>query len=193
MGHGHSSSCCCYIFRQPALPGRSDPRSVLIFNFLFTQLISSTAPFPGAAACCGHSFLWHDYETFGAVPRRDRPAQFAAIRTDADLNEIGDELMLYCQPAPDFLPDPQACLITGITPQTVWNKAFRNTNSRGKSKPHSRNPAPSASATTPYASMMKSPVFILAQSDRSVCARMAKQLQPLGYSRCRTHRAGTAP
>ena len=25
--------------------------------------------------------------------------------------------MLYCQPAPDFLPDPQACLITGITPQ----------------------------------------------------------------------------
>jgi exodeoxyribonuclease-1 len=64
-----------------------------------------------------HTFLWHDYETFGAVPRRDRPAQFAAIRTDADLNEIGDPIMLYCQPAPDFLPDPQSCLITGITPQ----------------------------------------------------------------------------
>lgn len=64
-----------------------------------------------------HTFLWHDYETFGAVPRRDRPAQFAAIRTDAELNEIGEPIMLYCQPAPDFLPDPQACLITGITPQ----------------------------------------------------------------------------
>ncbi|MFL6710848.1 MAG: exodeoxyribonuclease I [Massilia sp.] len=64
-----------------------------------------------------HTFLWHDYETFGAVPRRDRPAQFAAIRTDANLNEIGDPIMLYCQPAPDFLPDPQSCLITGITPQ----------------------------------------------------------------------------
>ena len=64
-----------------------------------------------------HTFLWHDYETFGAQPRRDRPAQFAAIRTDAELNEIGTPLMLYCQPAPDFLPDPQACLITGITPQ----------------------------------------------------------------------------
>jgi exodeoxyribonuclease-1 len=64
-----------------------------------------------------HTFLWHDYETFGAEPRRDRPAQFAAIRTDAELNEIGEPLMLYCQPAPDFLPDPQACLITGITPQ----------------------------------------------------------------------------
>ncbi len=63
------------------------------------------------------TFLWHDYETFGAQPRRDRPAQFAAIRTDANLNEIGDPIMLYCQPAPDFLPDPQSCLITGITPQ----------------------------------------------------------------------------
>jgi len=64
-----------------------------------------------------HTFLWHDYETFGAQPRRDRPAQFAAIRTDAELNEIGEPLMLYCQPAHDYLPDPQSCLITGITPQ----------------------------------------------------------------------------
>ena len=65
-----------------------------------------------------HTFLWHDYETFGAVPRRDRPAQFAAIRTDSELNEVGEPLMLYCRPAPDFLPSPEACLITGITPQT---------------------------------------------------------------------------
>jgi exodeoxyribonuclease-1 len=64
-----------------------------------------------------HTFLWHDYETFGAQPRRDRPAQFAAIRTDAELNEIGEPVMLYCKPADDFLPDPQSCLITGITPQ----------------------------------------------------------------------------
>jgi exodeoxyribonuclease I len=64
-----------------------------------------------------HTFLWHDYETFGVNPRLDRPAQFAAVRTDADLNEIGDPLMLYCQPANDFLPDPQSCLVTGITPQ----------------------------------------------------------------------------
>lgn len=69
------------------------------------------------SAMSTHTFLWHDYETFGAVPRRDRPAQFAAIRTDADLNEIGEPIMLYCQPANDFLPDPQSCLITGITPQ----------------------------------------------------------------------------
>jgi len=63
------------------------------------------------------SFFWHDYETFGRVPRRDRPSQFAGVRTDADLNEVGAPLMQYCQPAPDFLPEPEACLLTGITPQ----------------------------------------------------------------------------
>ncbi|SFM44202.1 exodeoxyribonuclease I [Variovorax sp. OV329] len=63
------------------------------------------------------TYFWHDYETFGVNPRRDRPAQFAGIRTDAELNEIGEPLMLYCQPAPDFLPDPGSCLLTGITPQ----------------------------------------------------------------------------
>jgi exodeoxyribonuclease-1 len=64
-----------------------------------------------------HTFLWHDYETFGLSPRRDRPAQFAGIRTDAELNEVGEPLMIYCQPAKDYLPDPASCLITGITPQ----------------------------------------------------------------------------
>lgn len=71
-----------------------------------------------------HTFLWHDYETFGAVARRDRPAQFAAIRTDAELNEIGKPVMLYCQPANDFLPDPQSCLITHITPQTCLERGI---------------------------------------------------------------------
>lgn len=64
-----------------------------------------------------HTFLWHDYETFGANPRRDRPSQFAAVRTDAHLNEIGEPMMWYCQPPIDSLPQPEACLITGITPQ----------------------------------------------------------------------------
>ena len=63
------------------------------------------------------SFYWYDYETFGADPRRDRPAQFAGLRTDADFNPVGAPLVLYCRPAPDFLPAPDACLITGITPQ----------------------------------------------------------------------------
>ena len=63
------------------------------------------------------SFFWHDYETFGVQPRRDRPAQFAGVRTDAELNEIAAPVMHFCQPAPDFLPEPEACLLTGIVPQ----------------------------------------------------------------------------
>lgn len=63
------------------------------------------------------TFYWHDYETFGADPARDRPVQFAGLRTDAELNAIGDPLVLFCRPANDFLPHPQACLVTGITPQ----------------------------------------------------------------------------
>lgn len=63
------------------------------------------------------SFYWHDYETWGTDPRRDRPAQFAGIRTDEELNVIGDPLMIYCRPSDDMLPHPEACLVTGITPQ----------------------------------------------------------------------------
>lgn len=63
------------------------------------------------------SFLFFDLETFGRDPRGSRIAQFAAIRTDEDLNEIGDAVSLFCQPAGDLLPSPTATLITGITPQ----------------------------------------------------------------------------
>jgi exodeoxyribonuclease-1 len=71
-----------------------------------------------------HTFLWHDYETFGLNPRRDRPAQFAGIRTDAELNEVGEPVMIYCQPANDYLPDPASCLITGITPQQCLERGL---------------------------------------------------------------------
>ncbi len=71
-----------------------------------------------------HTFLWHDYETFGANTRTARPAQFAAIRTDAELNQLGDPAMLFCRPANDFLPEPEACLITGITPQQCLEKGL---------------------------------------------------------------------
>jgi len=68
------------------------------------------------------TFLWHDYETFGADPRRHRASQFAAIRTDTEFNEIGEPLTLYARPADDDLPSPQACLITGITPQAALRR-----------------------------------------------------------------------
>ncbi len=70
------------------------------------------------------TLYWHDYETFGADPRRDRPAQFAGVRTDEALNEIGEPLVIYCKPARDFLPHPEACLLTGITPQIADERGY---------------------------------------------------------------------
>lgn len=63
------------------------------------------------------NFLWYDFETFGQHPRQDKPSQFAALRTDADLNIIGEPMNWLCQPLPDLVPSPDACLITGLTPQ----------------------------------------------------------------------------
>jgi exodeoxyribonuclease-1 len=68
------------------------------------------------------TFFWHDYETFGRTPRRDRPAQFAGVRTDMDLNEVGEPVVCFCQPAPDSLPDPESVLLTGILPQHALEK-----------------------------------------------------------------------
>lgn len=63
------------------------------------------------------TLYWHDYETWGESPNQDKPSQFAGVRTDENLNVIGEPLSIYCQPASDCLPKPEACLITGITPQ----------------------------------------------------------------------------
>ncbi|PPC78365.1 exodeoxyribonuclease I [Pokkaliibacter plantistimulans] len=68
------------------------------------------------------TFFWHDYESFGIDPARDRPAQFAGIRTDWQLNPIGEPLMIYCQPGLDYLPQPAACMITGIDPALAWQQ-----------------------------------------------------------------------
>ncbi|MCB5160537.1 exodeoxyribonuclease I [Marinomonas algarum] len=63
------------------------------------------------------SFFWFDFETTGVDPARDRPMQFAGIRTDLDFNRIGEPVMFYCRLAEDVLPHPEACLLTGISPQ----------------------------------------------------------------------------
>jgi len=68
------------------------------------------------------TFYWHDYETFGTDPQRDRPVQFAGLRTDVDFKIIDDPLVIYCKPSPDYLPNPDSCLITGITPQMAEQK-----------------------------------------------------------------------
>ena len=63
------------------------------------------------------TFFIYDYESFGVNPATDRPAQFAGIRTDADFNIIGEPIMFYCKQTNDYLPAPDAVLVTGITPQ----------------------------------------------------------------------------
>ncbi|GFD89041.1 exodeoxyribonuclease I [Tenacibaculum sp. KUL152] len=63
------------------------------------------------------TFLWHDFETFGTSAQKDLPCQFAAIRTDLSLNIIGKPINIMSAIANDYLPHPEACLVTGITPQ----------------------------------------------------------------------------
>ena len=70
------------------------------------------------------TFFWYDLETFGLNPAYDRIAQFAGQRTDTDLNPIGDPVILYCRLSADYIPDPAACLVTGITPQEVKAKGL---------------------------------------------------------------------
>ena len=74
-----------------------------------------------------NSFYWYDLETSGVQPKWDRIVQFAGIRTDADLNPIGDEYCSYVALADDVLPNPDASLITGITPQLTHAKGIVET------------------------------------------------------------------
>ena len=71
-----------------------------------------------------NTLYWHDYETFGIDPARDRPVQFAGIRTDEDLNIIDEPLNIMARPAPDSLPHPMSSLITGITPQQALEQGL---------------------------------------------------------------------
>ncbi|WCP68357.1 exodeoxyribonuclease I [Vibrio tubiashii] len=70
------------------------------------------------------TFFFFDYETWGTSPAKDRPCQFAGVRTDMDFNIIGEPLVIYCQPPADYLPAPEAALITGITPKTAENQGL---------------------------------------------------------------------
>lgn len=74
------------------------------------------SPAPSTRPAC---FYWYDLETTGTHPPSDRIMQFAAQRTDANLRPLGEPVRANIRLAPDVLPSPGACLVTGITPQTV--------------------------------------------------------------------------
>jgi exodeoxyribonuclease I len=65
------------------------------------------------------SFLWYDLETWGTDPRGTRIAQFAAQRTDAELEPIDPPVTIWVRPALDFLPSPGAAGVTGLSPQQL--------------------------------------------------------------------------
>jgi exodeoxyribonuclease-1 len=63
------------------------------------------------------SFLFYDLETSGFSPRLARTMQFAGQRTNLDLETIGEPFNFFIKLTPDVLPDPDAIMLTGITPQ----------------------------------------------------------------------------
>src|SRR5580700_3967837 len=63
------------------------------------------------------SFFFYDLETSGIDPRTARTMQFAGQRTDMNLQPVGEPVNELITLSPDVLPDPEAILLTGITPQ----------------------------------------------------------------------------
>lgn len=63
------------------------------------------------------SFFFYDLETSGVDARNARIMQFAGQRTDFDLKPIGEPHNYLIKLTEDTLPEPDAIIITGITPQ----------------------------------------------------------------------------
>jgi exodeoxyribonuclease-1 len=63
------------------------------------------------------SFFFYDLETSGTNPRKDRIMQFAGQRTDMNLKPVGEPVNLLIKMTEDTLPEPDAVLIHGTTPQ----------------------------------------------------------------------------
>ncbi|MEO8863272.1 MAG: exodeoxyribonuclease I [Candidatus Saccharimonadales bacterium] len=65
------------------------------------------------------SLFFYDLETSGISPREARIMQFAGRRTDLNMKPIGEPYNYLIKMTPDILPDPEAILLTGITPQAT--------------------------------------------------------------------------
>ncbi|MCR5572216.1 MAG: exodeoxyribonuclease I [Candidatus Saccharibacteria bacterium] len=70
------------------------------------------------------TFFFYDLETSGLNPREDRLMQFAGIRTDMDLKQIGDQINVLVKLSEDTLPSPYAIMVTKITPQSTLMDGF---------------------------------------------------------------------
>jgi exodeoxyribonuclease-1 len=63
------------------------------------------------------TLYFYDLETSGIDSRYQRIMQFGGQRTDEDLNPIGEPFQTLVKLTDEVLPEPDAVLITGITPQ----------------------------------------------------------------------------
>jgi exodeoxyribonuclease-1 len=63
------------------------------------------------------TFFFYDLETSGLSAQHDRIMQFAGIRTDMELNQVGESVNVLVKLNDDTLPSPDAIMVTGITPQ----------------------------------------------------------------------------
>lgn len=70
------------------------------------------------------TFYFFDLETSGFSPREDRIMQFAGQRTDMDLRPVGDPDNILIKITSDILPQPDAILIHGITPQQTISEGI---------------------------------------------------------------------
>ena len=65
------------------------------------------------------SFFFYDLETSGLSPRDSRIMQFAGQRTTLNLKPVGEPVNIFVRLTDDILPEPDAVLLTGITPQAT--------------------------------------------------------------------------
>jgi exodeoxyribonuclease I len=70
------------------------------------------------------TFFFYDLETSGLDPRASRIMQFAGIRTDMDLNTVGEPYNVLVKLSDDILPSPEALMVTGITPQQTLGDGY---------------------------------------------------------------------
>ena len=70
------------------------------------------------------TFFFYDLETSGLSGRDDRIMQFAGIRTDMELKQVGEPVNVLVKLGDDVLPSPDAIMVTGISPQQTKDEGY---------------------------------------------------------------------
>lgn len=70
------------------------------------------------------TFFFYDLETSGLNSRFGRVMQFAGQRTDMNLKPIGEPVDVLVKLSEDILPEPQAIMVTGTTPQKTVSEGI---------------------------------------------------------------------